>query len=279
MTEGEKRPEKREPLKDIPVGSGMTAGTRPPAITDQPYRDKVERGALVDSRVRMSADESFYTLRWRCERFCKEAFEAEGLPDPFSFIHLNGKQHPLEGHIVTGGGEAEVARVHHVGYRLAAVELAPPSEDHTDLCYASRMARIITRLDILKADADNRPETRAALILSGAQFGSALGRLAAEKGLTDKWQSAVDHGQQFPAGRTDAANEARERAKEHHEKQVIDLAQRLLKEGGYRRANNEINRSALAEGCERASRIAGGKIRYESARKIISAAIKQGDLV
>lgn len=89
----------------------------------------------------------------------------------------------------------------------------------------------------------------------------------------------AERGQKFSLKGTDAANKERKRLKESRKQQVIGLAQRLLNEGGYRRANNEINRSALAKACEVASRVGGGNIGSESARKIVSAAIRRGDLV
>lgn len=171
----------RPPLQDIPFGSGMTADTRPPAITDQPYRDKIERGEPVDSRVRISADEPFNVLRWRCERFCKETFEAVGLPDPFSFIHDDPEQHALDGHFVTCGGYAEVQRVYGLGYRLAAAVYRPEREDHSDICFAVQMAVIITRFDQLKAGAEGYSMTMLADY--AAQYGAALGRLAEMRGL------------------------------------------------------------------------------------------------
>ena len=159
-------------------------------------------------------------------------------------------------------------------------------DEHGEQSLADLVADYVIHAEVMQAQ---RAEVEAGggnagtLIMAAAWCGQLRERIFWKYGIDEKTGARIEalalHGRSFSGKTTDAAKKARTKKGKKHEQHVIDLAQRLLNEGGYRRANGEINRSALAKGCEGASRVGGGKIGYESARKIISAAITQGNLV
>ncbi len=180
MTKRGKEPKKRKKLDPIEVGSGITKYIRLPSIIDPPYREKAQKGALVDSRIPISPAEKLENFRREVEQFCKEVFKEKGLPDPFSFIHREGKFTPLKGHVVMAKGDEYLKSRSDLGYRLSA-EIHTPSEDHSRHWYAARLAIGFTKLDLLVAKSEAFSGPAPVLIMSAAQIGIELGGLDKER--------------------------------------------------------------------------------------------------
>ena len=183
MTKRSKESKKRKELDSITVGSGITEYSRPPSILDPLYRDKALKGAPVDSRVQRTPAETLQIFQREVEQFCRDVFEDEKLPDPFSFIHPEGRFLPFEGWEVMSEDLDYIKKITvDLDYRLSAW-LHTPHEDHSQLWYAARLAAEFTTLDLILAQSKANEKPAEALILYAAQTGAEIGRLDKERRL------------------------------------------------------------------------------------------------
>lgn len=164
--------------KDVTVGSGITSYRREETLYDSPHINDVRASEDVPASVRMDPARPIVNLRWEIEETCQRIFSDHQLPTPLSMIDPNGVLDPVDWTPAVSKGAEHIESLGDAGYFLAA-HYHCPSEDHSELWYAARMAIVLAQIDVKTSLIRAFPEHPEEISLL-TQCAVELGRLECE---------------------------------------------------------------------------------------------------
>lgn len=183
--------------------------------------------------VQLDPVRQFRPFRWDIEAFCAETFEEEGLPPPFQIIDTSGGGDPVELHIAIHQGSACLDNLFDPGngFHLSAAYHCP-SEDHSKLWFAARMAIMLAQIDVAQLkglEGTIPPEsTQYNLLTCGVE----LGRLEAEYRLKARNESRALTGQMVKDGRSQAGRTTDDLYHAEDRSKVLSAMARLMEQEG-----------------------------------------------
>jgi len=209
------------------VGSGITRRNRRESLVDPEYLDKFKSGEEVPAWIPPWPKLSWGEVREDGERIASDIYASLGLGNPFSFVDLGGTQPERASAYMLSQGLEFLKQEMDRGYQLVAVAHCP-SEDHTDLWYASQIAINLTMHDVLTLQVRANAIGSENAATTGAELGAEVARLLSEyklktnheadalrgkKTVESASKGGTNRSQQLSDVRRAALNELRERIK------------------------------------------------------------------